>query len=311
MNTKTFDIPILLIAFNRPETTCHVLEQIRKIKPSKLYIFSDAARAENQEEAELVDLCRHLYSDSQINWLCQIERWYPETNMGKAIGVSSAISWAFETSDRLIILEDDCLPSQSFFKFCKVMLEKYELNDQIMHISGTRWTTDHKLVQRDHFFSRIGDTWGWATWKRAWNKYDFWMEHFPEMKHQKQIEKLFGDAEVAEYWHKKLDSAYQEQKKADWSQQWQYTLFQHKGLSAVPSVNLISNIGIRKDDPLPAKDSYPFHEAKVWIDLKSDSNFAVDNSYEKHHLKRISVKKPPVRIRILKSFRSLFRGSAQ
>ncbi|UON83583.1 hypothetical protein MUK70_01010 [Dyadobacter chenwenxiniae] len=115
MDNKLFDIPILLIVFNRPETTCLVFEQIRKLKPARLYLFSDAPRNSNLEDTHLVEVCRYLIDDSQIDWDCQVERWFPETNMGCALGISSAISWAFESSEQLIVLEDDSLPHPSFF----------------------------------------------------------------------------------------------------------------------------------------------------------------------------------------------------
>ncbi|TLV03233.1 hypothetical protein [Dyadobacter luticola] len=308
MNTKAFDIPVLLITFNRPETTCHVFEQIRKIKPAKLYIFSDAPRAEKPDEAELVETCRVMMDDSQINWDCEVERWFSEVNMGKAVGISSAITWAFETTEQLIILEDDCLPHPTFFTFCKFMLEKYQSNDRIMHVSGTHWDKKFKTEQADHFFSRIGHIWGWATWKRAWNKYDFWMERFPEMLHQRKIQKIFGDASIADYWNERFNKVYQEEKKESWDYQWQYTLFQNYGLAAVPNVNLISNIGLRPNQEAGEQQEYQFYETKVWRNMKTDVKLTIDDAYERFRAKSIFIKNLPVGSRILHRVRSLINS---
>jgi hypothetical protein len=301
----SFDVPILLIAFNRPETTCHVLEQIRKIKPSKLYIFSDAPASHNEEEIDLVDTCRHLLHESQINWNCKVERWYPESNIGSAIGIPSAISWAFETCDQLIILEDDCLPHPTFFPFCKFMLDKYQNNERIMHISGSQGNRETRIDHVDHFFTRVGNTCGWATWKRAWLKYDFWMEQLPEMKKQRKIQKIFGNAEIAEYWHERLDKVYEETKKHTWEHQWQYTLFQNYGLATVPNVNLVSNIGITDSAYQYDYDTTQFSETKPWKNLQTAVNLSIDNAYEIQRARRTFLKRETIAVRILKKIRSL------
>ncbi|KQS30665.1 hypothetical protein [Dyadobacter sp. Leaf189] len=310
MSKKVFDVPVLLITFNRPETTCHVFAQIRKLKPSKLYIFSDAARIEKPEENELVEACRSLFDDSQINWDCQVEKWFADTNMGCAMGVSSAISWAFETNEKLIILEDDCLPHPSFFSFCKVMLDKYHNNDRVMHVSGTRWNGEFAMGQSDHFFSLIGHIWGWATWKRAWNKYDFWMEKLPEMKNQRKVQALFGDSKIARYWYDRFNEVYIQEKKSTWDYQWQYTLFLNYGLSVVPNVNLVSNIGLEGVHSSGEKTEDHFCETWPWQNTGSQVQLAVNTQYERHHAKKRFMRKPPMRIRIMNRVKNMLHLNA-
>lgn len=242
MNKKLFDIPILLITFNRPETTCLVFEQIRKLEPTHLYLFSDAPRSGNTEDIDLVETCRCLLNDSQIDWTCHVERWFPETNMGCALGVSSAISWAFESSERLIILEDDFFPQADFFSFCKSMLETYRDNDRIMHISGAHKSEKVEANDADHMFSHIAETGGWATWKHAWKKYDFWMEQLSDMKSQKLIQRLVRDKHISNYWHERFDRVFEDGKKQNWEVQWQYTLFKNYGLAVVPTTHLVKDI---------------------------------------------------------------------
>ncbi|SKC19001.1 hypothetical protein [Dyadobacter psychrophilus] len=283
MSNKTFDIPVLLIMFNRPETTCHVFDQIRKLRPDKLYIFSEAHRKGEHNEAELVETCRYLVDDSQINWTCDVERWYADTFMGHAIGISSAITWAFETCEKLIVLQDDCLPHPTFFTFCKLMLEKYENNDRVMHISGTRWNQNFDIKHTDHFFSPIGHIWGWATWKRAWSKYDFWMEQFPEMRSQKRIQMLFDDADIASFWNSRLEEVYDEHSKKSWDYQWQYTLFMNYGLAAIPNVNLVSNIGFERASYGIKQLDKHFRQTQAWKNLPGQVDLIIDKKYERNY----------------------------
>lgn len=307
MNTKLFDIPVLLIMFNRPETTCHVFEQIRKLRPAKLYIFSDAPRDGLIEEAELVETCRYLIDESQINWDCRVERWYPESNMGQAIGVSSAITWAFETCEKLIILQDDCLPHPTFFTFCKFMLEKYYTNDRVMHISGTRWDDEFSIKHTDHFFSLIGHVWGWATWKRAWNKYDFWMEQFPEMKSQKKIQRLFGNVDIAKFWQDRFEEVYQQHTKKTWDYQWQYTLFEHYGLAALPNVNLVSNIGFERGNFGVRHTEDHFCETKMWQAIPGSVQLSINRTYEQLYANKRFLFKPKLRTRIVNRFKQMLQ----
>ena len=306
MKNKQFDTPILLIAFNRPETTCHVFEQIRKIKPSKLYIFLDAPRNEFESDIDLVETCKVLLDDSQINWPCKVQRWLADDNLGQAIGISSAITWAFESTERLIILEDDCLPNLSFFEFCQTMLTKYENNERIMHISGTCYQNGGLSGDENHFYSMVNHIWGWATWKRAWNKYDFWMEQFPEMKRSKKIQQIFGNAAIGKYWHDRFDQVYNETKKRSWDDQWQYTLFENYGLAVVPNVNLISNIGIQsRSDGLPA--AFHFTETKSWRNENTHAQLIQEKRYYAHFTHVMGVENPSVIVKTFLRFLTFLR----
>ncbi|MCF2487398.1 hypothetical protein [Dyadobacter sp. CY347] len=280
MNKKLFDIPVLLITFNRPETTCLVFEQIRKLKPTHLYLFSDAPRLDHIDDVDLVETCRCLLNDSQIDWPCQVERWFPETNMGCALGVSSAISWAFESSERLIILEDDYFPQPDFFSFCKSMLEMYRDNERIMHISGAHRSEKLEANDADHIFSLIAETGGWATWKHAWEKYDFWMEQLSDMKSQNHIQRLVRDKHISKYWYERFDQVFEDGKKQNWEVQWQYTLFKNYGLAVVPSTHLVKDIsGMLAFSPRnEMSDEPPFN---YLIGKQSPQSNGVTNIFEK------------------------------
>jgi hypothetical protein len=306
MDKKLFDVPVLLISFNRPETTCLVFEQIRKLRPSHLYVFSDAPRKDTPEDIDLVETCRYLVDDSQIDWECKVERWFPDSNMGCALGISSAITWAFETCTQLIIMEDDCLPHPSFFTFSKSMLDMYKGNDRIMHISGTLLNEDLKTSNSDHFFSLIGNTGGWATWKRAWNKYDFWMEQLPEMKNQKRIQSLIRNANTLKYWLQRFDEVYAEEKKQNWEVQWQYTLFKNYGLAVVPNTNLISNIGYMIPELAYQHASHPVLENKNLKEIYP-GGMALRGEFEKEHIQILLPKRNSFSARVFYKFISFLR----
>jgi hypothetical protein len=303
MDIKQFDTPVLLIAFNRPETTYHIFEQIKRVRPSRLYIFQDALR--NEDDRETSDVCKRLLDESQINWKCHVERWSPESNLGLAVGITSAITWAFETCERLIILEDDCLPHPSFFTYAQHMLDKYENNYRIMHISGTAIQQPREMPAGDHFFSRIGHVSGWATWKRAWAKYDFWMEGFPEMVKERKLQKLFGDANLAKYWQQQFEDVYARQKKHTWTFQWQYSMFENYGLAVVPNVNLISNLGVETPTFNSGLDTY-FKETKAWKSMETTAHLTLDSWFEAHMKNGSSYRKPSVMLQFASWVRELF-----
>jgi hypothetical protein len=293
MRASDFDVPILLITFNRPDNAQKVFDKIKKAQPSKFFIFSDAPRKGNATDELKVGECRNLLS--QIDWECQVHTKFERENLGCGRGVSSAISWAFDYVDKLIILEDDCVPHASFFSYCQYMLTKYEKDEKVMHIAGTRWNDEYNIGEVDHFFSRIAHIWGWATWKRAWKLYDYKMLSLH--KHDRVLlKKKLNDRIQSQYW---LDCFFHVHKHNGtelintWDYQWQYTIFKNNGLAVVPNVNLISNIGVQgvhthngKGD----KVSYNKHTAN-WTTrssqpVKLNAVTAFDNYHIKHHFMR-------------------------
>lgn len=306
MDNIAFDVPVLLISFNRPETTCHVFDKIRKLKPAKLYIFSDAPRTDVPDDEELVNTCRCLLDDSQIDWNCKVERWYTESNMGRAVGISSAISWAFESSKKLIILEDDCLPHATFFAYCRSMLKRYEGNERVMHISGALWDQNNTVDGADHFFGLNANVSGWATWKRAWEKYDFWMDDFPEIKSQSRFQRLLGSS-ASRYWNLQFDKTFSQQKKSNWEIQWQYTIFKNYGITVLPNANLISNIDISFSSRDNEWNEGLFFETKPWKELNSEIEMAVNSEYEKQFAQTLVLKRTSERAGMIDRLISLLR----
>ncbi len=241
---KATEAPVLFVTFNRPDTTRVVFDVIRQAKPKKLYISSDGPRQERYEEdCPKVAACRQLASE--VDWDCIVETRFLEKNQGCGPGVSGAISWAFENEDRLIILEDDCVPSLSFFSFCNEMLSKYADDTRIMNISGTRWSEEYPIEGCDYFYTRYANIWGWATWKRAWQLYDYNMSDYPLFKEKKILNMAEEDnAPLIKRWTYLFDHIYHQEKKHTWDYQWQYAVYKYNGLSINSVKNLVTNIGL-------------------------------------------------------------------
>ncbi|MDT0677696.1 glycosyltransferase family 2 protein [Autumnicola musiva] len=302
------NVPVLLITFNRPDTTIKVFEKIREAKPTKLFVFSDGPRKDVDGEERLVNECRALIGDAETNWGCDITYLFNSSNMGCANGVNYAISKAFETVDQLIILEDDIIPDPSFFNFCKVMLENYKESEDVMQIAGTRWNDEYSIGADDHFFSTIGHIWGWATWKRAWNKYDFETTDLALFKKQDFLLKLFGDPKISTFWHLAFDEVHGVDYKKTWDYQWQYTLFKEGGLSVVPNVNLTSNIGLEGVHSDGRKTEHHFRPLHRWINTGSNVEVRPNLDFDKYHIKKRFMAKPPMKTRIANRLKRLIKS---
>jgi hypothetical protein len=233
------DTPILFLTFNRFDTTKIVFDKIREQQPSKLYIASDGPRLNKPVEIEIVQQIRKYIID-QIDWECDVKTLFRESNLGCKNAVSGAISWFFENEEMGVILEDDCLPSKSFFPFCEELLIKYKDDDRIWHIDGT--TSQLGVPGTSYQFSKYCLIWGWATWKRAWQNYDPAMKTFPEFESKKVINSIWHKPEVRRYWLKNFKAVYNGLIDT-WDYQWMYAVWTHNAMSIRPNVNLIKNIG--------------------------------------------------------------------
>ena len=161
--------PVLLIIFNRPDTTARVFEAIRAARPTELYIAADAPRENRSEDKRLCEEAKKI--TEKIDWPCEVHRLYQEKNLGCKRGPIASITWFFENVEAGIILEDDCVPHPSFFAFCSELLEKYADDKRIMHVSGNNFQFGKMRGDASYFFSEYTLSWGWATWRRAWQRF--------------------------------------------------------------------------------------------------------------------------------------------
>jgi hypothetical protein len=171
--------PVLFIIFNRPGTTQQVFDAIKQQKPKYLFVAADGPRPDKPDDKEKCKATRAIID--QVDWDCNLKTLFRDENRGCGYGPAEAITWFFDHVEEGIILEDDCLPSPYFFKFCSVILERYKSDTRIGIISGTNPLIRWNINQKDYIFSRFGSTWGWATWRRAWMYFDHEMNNWEKI----------------------------------------------------------------------------------------------------------------------------------
>ena len=233
---------VLFLVFNRLDTTKQVFEAIRQAKPPRLYVAADGARTNKEGEADKAQAVRD-YIMQNVDWECEVKTLFQEDNLGCKYAVSGAIDWFFENEEMGIILEDDCLPSQSFFWFCEELLEKYKENMRVGQISGDNFQKGIKRGVADYYFSIYGHIWGWASWANRWKNYDVDLNSFDDAKF---IEEVFDKKSNKKYWidiFKKMKAAAID----TWDYQWTFTLWKAGQLTILPNTNLIENIGFSED----------------------------------------------------------------
>jgi hypothetical protein len=182
-----------------------------------------------------------------VVWNCKVEKLFQKENLGCKNAVSSSINWFFDNVEEGIILEDDCIPNTSFFKFCSELIEKYRNNEKIMHINGTSLLNSKfiEFKKETFHFSRCAHVWGWATWKRAWKKYDINMSDIENLE-KKLLENKKIKIINTKYWIKLFK--YIKDKKIDtWDAQWQYSILKNDGLVIYPNINMVKNIGFESN----------------------------------------------------------------
>ena len=253
---------ILFIVYKRPMQTRLVFEEIRKAKPKKLFIAGDGPKKGNQDDFNKVEEVRNIFDT--IDWDCDLKTLFFSENQGSKVTESSAIDFFFSNVDEGIILEDDCLPNESFFKFCATLLEKYRDNQRIMHIGGNNFLPESSGTGPSYYFSVHAHGWGWATWKRAWKNYDVAMLDFPNFKKSRPREGLFADYKMRKYYLEIFDKVHRGLVDC-WDYQWSFAISKANGLAIVPSVNLVTNIGFGIDGTYCTDESHPASNIKTKI----------------------------------------------
>jgi len=236
----SFTTPVLFLVFNRPSTTKQVFEAIRQVKPIHLYVAADGPRKNKEGEAKKIKQVREIAT--AVDWKCEVKTLFRKKNLGCKIAISSAIDWFFENVEEGIILEDDCLPNQSFFWFCQELLEHYKNDARVMHISGNNFQFGIQRGKASYYFSRYIHAWGWATWRRAWKSYDVNMKSLEEFKEGNQIKNILRTKQEQIYWMNIFQAVY-DGKIETWDYQWSYVCLINNGLSIIPNENLVANIG--------------------------------------------------------------------
>lgn len=233
--------PVVFLIFNRPDTTEKVFSEIAKAKPPMLLVVCDGPRANREGEAEMVASTRAIID--RVNWSCEVLKNYSEINLGCRKRVSSGLDWVFEHVTEAIILEDDCLPAPTFFRFCQDLLERYRNDMRIGMISGNNFQFGRKYGEDSYYFSKHTHIWGWATWRNRWQVgYDDKMKLWPTIRDSGRLGDLVFDMSELGYWRKMFDRMHSG-KDNSWAFPWTFGNWVQGWLSILPSVNLVSNIG--------------------------------------------------------------------
>lgn len=237
--------PILLLVFNRFETTKKVFDAIKLTKPAKLYVSSDGPRNYNEKDSFNINIIR-AYITSQVDWPCDLKTRFLPLNLGCKDAVSSGITWFFDNEEEGIILEDDCLPNISFFKFCDTLLDKYRFDQRIRHISGVNFIGTKFDTNNSYYFSKFTHVWGWASWRRVWCEYDKDLNSLQKFMSNNLIQNIYPNKKITKY----LVNEFYKVKSGflnTWDFQYLFLNFINNGLTIIPSKTLITNIGFNID----------------------------------------------------------------
>jgi hypothetical protein len=239
--------PLLLMAWRRPHTLLQLINAIRPVAPSQLFVACDGPRLDIAGELEKVESTRTII-ELAIDWPCKLHRLYSPTNLGCRLGPITAINWFFEHVEEGIILEDDCVPHPDFFSFCTTLLERYRMDSRVWCISGDnfqdgRWTGDGS-----YYFSRYSHVWGWATWRHCWQHYDSDLAQWPVLRDSDFLDVIFENPLERRYWLEIWERTYLQNVPITWwDYQWSFTCLVNSGLTALPNRNLVSNVGFGPD----------------------------------------------------------------
>ena len=240
--------PVFLIFFNRPDTLKMTFDAIKKAKPRKLYLAQDGARKDNENDQKRILECRKIVEN--IDWDCEVYKNYSEQNNGCGKGPERAINWFFDNEEEGIILEDDCIASQSFFTYCTEMLKRYRTDDRIFIVTGCNLELQTKDVASSYFFGYAGTNWGWATWKRNWVKMDYSCEWIKDNYAKSNVQKIISninktaakaEIQLFERTNKKITNG---ENISYWDVQWQAVRYLNHQLAIIPQKNLITNVGL-------------------------------------------------------------------
>lgn len=240
-----FHTPILLITFNRPDNTRRVLEAILAARPQELYVFQDGAREGNNSDvkkcAEVRQVVESMLKESET---C-LHTFYSEKNLGCGRGPSSAITWFFENNEQGVIFEDDCLPSPDFFYYCQELLAKYKEEPSVGFIGGSNYGYEIKGKASYCFGSGHHQTWGWASWRRAWNTFEYDLKSFHDKNEFKKVLKqYYKSIRQRDYWLDVFQKVkHDRMNDSCWDYQFYFGIWRNGMLALCPKVNLVSNVG--------------------------------------------------------------------
>ena len=253
-------LPILVLAFNRADHVIEAMKSIREYKPERLYLECDGARKNKSGEKKAVDETRQAMLDA-VDWPCEVKTLFRDENLGCAQAVYGAISWFFENEKWGVIIEDDVVVGQDFFRLCEDLLPRYENEERIMAISAENHYPNSNDANK-YFYSQDFKCWGWASWARAWKLMDMKMTKWPNQSLTKLVKAfgVFKGCMMYYYWnstYKNIETS------TSWATRWAFSIFAEKGLCIIPGVNLAVNIGMDCGAHYEKNDVNPYSHLRV------------------------------------------------
>ncbi|WP_204105620.1 MULTISPECIES: glycosyltransferase family 2 protein [Spirulina sp. CCY15215] len=236
--------PVAMIVFNRPQTTKKVFEAIRQVKPPVLFLIADGPRPDKPGEDKKCAAVREIIE--KVDWDCQVYKNYSDVNLGCGKRPSTGIDWVFDSVEEAIIIEDDCLPDPSFFRYCQELLDYYRDDERVMTICGLNVQFGENPTDYSYYFSRYNHCWGWASWRRAWKYFDFDLKVWPEIREKNLLQDILQDSHAVKSWTHTFDIISANQLDC-WDFQWIFANWVHGGLAITPRENLIKYIGYTED----------------------------------------------------------------
>jgi len=277
-----------MFLFNRPELTARVFAEVARAKPSKLLLIADGPR--NEQERVRCKQARKVVE--RIDWNCEVSHNYSDVNLGCRKCMSSGIDWVLCQVEEAILLEDDCLPDPTFFRFCSELLGRYGEDERVMMISGDNFQRGRRRTPHSYYFSRIPHIWGWATWRRAWRHYDASLRQWPDLRDTDFLDRLFENPQFAPAYRRIFDETTAGHIDT-WDHQWAFAFWLNNGLCVLPEVNLVTNLGFgpeathtrnaaSPDSAIPLKPMrFPLDHPPTMLPCVEADQFTLDSIFGK------------------------------
>lgn len=299
----SYPTPIALCIYKRAGAVSAVLASLRALKPASLYVIGDGPKPGEEEK---VAAARRALEG--IDWPCTVETNFAPANLGLARRITSGLDWVFAQREQAVILEDDCVPAPGFFRYAAELLERFADDERLMAVSGDNFIGGYARSPQSYYFSRYPHCWGWATWRRAWSKFDYAMAAWPAVRDEGWLTDVLVEAGAVRYWTQIFEDTYCG-KIDSWAYRWTFACWLNGGLTALPRTNLVTNIGFGPEathtlasggEPVTADLAFPLvHPVGVIRDLHADA------LSERVHFKST---RPPLAVRAARKLKALLGG---
>lgn len=276
METK-ITAPVVFCFFNREDRALRVFERIKAARPERLCLVSDGPRPSKAGEADRVAALRRKI-ESLIDWTDKVDFDYAPENMGCGPRLSSGIGKVLSKYDRAIILEDDCVPALSFFEYEQHLLDLYEKDPTVGCVSGT-YFLKQKRTRKPYGFTHFPQIWGWGTWARAWEGYEYdlskWSDGFLyDIAKEGSIPSFYLKSWLEVFRSIQVNAA------STWDIQFWLHCLKRRMLSAFPYKNQVRNLGAGSDATHTLTNWYVRDEIETRWDW-NEGGKNIDLQYEK------------------------------